>query len=339
MCIAVIRSGIPPHLSVGNPPQRGGENLLLLWWASLLLPGAIAALPVLRFLRRNLDHSTRAREVIARLDGPVLIELWRQLAENGAGASIGLGLAGGALALLFVSPFAAGAMVAAARSDEPLRLSRLLAGAGELYGRMLRTLLAGLIPLGIGSGLAGLAYRLAARADARATLESAADRSWLAASAAAAIALFLCHLLVDGARAQFAAEPGRRSAVLAVWSSLRLLLRRPVRMLGVGVVGALAGLGGAAALMAARSWIVQGTAGSIACAWILAQGAQVAIGWGRAVRIFGLAELAQADAAARSRTFQLEPPGGGPLAPQSDVLSPLSTHPAAPLSPGGASDT
>ena len=51
-----------------------------------------------------------------------------------------------ALALIFLSPFAAGAMVAAARSDEPPRLSRLLAGAGEFYGRMLRTLLTGLVP-------------------------------------------------------------------------------------------------------------------------------------------------------------------------------------------------
>jgi hypothetical protein len=56
-------------------------RLLFLWWASLLVPGAIAALPVFQFFRRQLDHSTRAQEVVARIDGATLLDLARQLGE------------------------------------------------------------------------------------------------------------------------------------------------------------------------------------------------------------------------------------------------------------------
>jgi hypothetical protein len=261
-------------------------RLLLVWWASLLLPGAIAALPVFRFLRRHLDHTTRT------LDGGAFLQLARQLHEDGAAASIELGLIGGGLALVFVSPFVAGAMVAAARADEPPRLSRLLAGAGELYGRMLRTLLLGAIPLGLAALIGAGALRAGERAVERATLESVALRYASAAVISCAIALFLGHLILDGARAQFAAEPGRRSALLALWSSARLLAHRPLRVLAVGGLGALVGLGGAVALMGLRTRVE-----SIVLAWILAQAGQLAVGCGRAVRIFGLAELSRADRA------------------------------------------
>src|SRR5205085_10438689 len=57
-------------------------RLLALWWASLLLPGALAAIPVAAFLRAQLDHSPEAATFVARLDGPAFIEILRQLGEN-----------------------------------------------------------------------------------------------------------------------------------------------------------------------------------------------------------------------------------------------------------------
>src|SRR5207248_2372492 len=39
-------------------------RLLALWWASLLLPGALAALPVAAFLRAQLDHSPEAARLV-----------------------------------------------------------------------------------------------------------------------------------------------------------------------------------------------------------------------------------------------------------------------------------
>jgi hypothetical protein len=282
--------------------RRGLQwRLLLVWWASLLVPSALAAMPAFAFLRAQLDHSTRAAQSVAWLEGATLIELVRRLGEPGAAASLGWGAVAAALCVLAVSPFVAGATVAAARSDEPLRLSALMAGGGELYGRMLRTLLAGLVPLGLGSAAAAGIFRLAARANQRATTETAADRNLVLAAAGAGLVLFLFQLVVEAARAQFAADPGRRSAVLALWSAARLLLRRPVRALSVGAVGAAVGPGSALALMALRLQLVQSGPAPIALAWLLAQGAQVAVGWGRATRILGLADLSRADAAERAR--------------------------------------
>ncbi|HEY6912562.1 MAG TPA: hypothetical protein VI356_24485 [Myxococcales bacterium] len=293
--------------------RRGLQwRLLLLWWASLLVPSSLVALPAFAFFREKLDHSTGAAWNVASLEGSTLIELLRQLRQPGPSLALGWGAASAVVCLLAVSPFVAGATVAAARSDGSLRLGALMAGGGELYGRMLRTLLAGLVPIGLGSAAAAGIGKVAARASERATTETAAQRNLVVASVCAAAVLFVVHLVVEAARAQFAADPGRRSAVLALWSGARLLLRRPARAFAVGAVGALAGVGGALILMTLRLQLVQSGATSIALAWLLAQAAQVAVGWGRATRIFGLAELSRADAAARAGTGPRVAPGVSP---------------------------
>lgn len=293
--------------------RRGLQwRLLLLWWASLLVPSALVAMPAFAFLRGQLDHSPGAARNVAWLEGATLIELLRQLGEPGPAASLGWGTAAAVVCVLAVSPFVAGATVAAARSDEVSRLGALMAGGGALYGRMLRTLLAGLVPLGLGSAAAAGLFRLAARASERATTESAARRDLVVAAVCAAAVLFVLQLVVEAARAQFAADPGRRSAVLALWGGARLLLRRPARALAVGAVGAMAGLGAALVLMALRLQIVQSGPAGIALAWLMAQAAQVAVGWGRATRILGLAELSRADAAARARAGSRLTPGAPP---------------------------
>ena len=314
-------------------------RLLFLWWASLLVPGAIAALPVFHFLRNQLDHSPRARDAVAFLDGSMLSDLLRQLTENGAGDAVAMGLAGSALAVWMVAPFMAGALVTAARSDEPLSLPRLLSGAGELYARMLRTSLAGLLPLGVGAGLSAGALKLASKLVERDLTETAADTHLRAGAASAVVALFLFQLVVEAARALFAAEPSRRSALVALWSGLRLLVRRPLRALGIGALGPLAGLVAAAILMIARSRLEQASVARIALAWALAQAAHLAIGWGRAARIFGLAELARADAADRTRAFRLEPPERSPPLPLIRSQTLVALEAPAPLSPKDASGT
>src|SRR5207302_2265151 len=137
---------------------------------------------------------------------------------------------------------------------------------------------------------AWLALKIASKVNERAVWETTANRNLLLALVASAALVFLGHLIVDAARAQFAADPLRHSAVLALWSALRLILRQPLRALAVGALGALAGLGLALALMALRLRIEQAGALTLALAWLLAQGAHLAVGWGRATRIFGLAE-------------------------------------------------
>jgi hypothetical protein len=290
--------------------RRGLQwRLLLLWWASLLVPSALVTLPGFAFLRGQLDHSPRAAQNVAWLEGATLIELLRQLREPGPALALGWGALAAAICLLAVSPFVAGATVAAARGDGQSRMGALMAGGGELYGRMLRTLLAGLVPLGLGTAAAAGVFRLAASANEHTTTESAARRNLLVAAACSAAVVFVVHLVVEAARAQFAADPGRRSAVAALWSGARLLLRRPARAFAVGLAGAVAGPALAVAIMALRLQVVQSGAAGIGLAWLLAQAALVAVGWGRATRILGLAELSRADAAARVQAGPRPAPG------------------------------
>jgi hypothetical protein len=282
-------------------------RVLLLFWSVLLVPSAIAALPAFAFLRRHLDHSPRAPRVMAWMDGETLFDLVRRLADQGVSWTLLFGFGAAALCLAVLAPFAAAAMVASALSDEPLPLTRLCAGAGEMYGRMLRTSIAGLLPLGLaGAAAAGLVKGAAAFSLGTST-ETAARRGAALAAVLAAALLFVGHLLVDGARAQFAADPHRRSALGALWASIRLTIRWPARVLAVGLSGTAVGLGLAALLMMVRLPIPQSGPVTLLLAWLLAQAARIAIGWGRAARIEGLAELSGA-LAAELAAGPLQPP-------------------------------
>jgi hypothetical protein len=289
--------------------RRGAQwRLLLIWWASIIMPTVLAGIPLMAFFDKHLGHSPRSPQLIARLDGSTLLELLRLLGENGSGQSIGFGLGGGLLVLLMSAPFAAGAAVTAAQTDETLSLPKLSAGAAELYGRMLRTLLCGLAPLAVAGGICAGAFAIANHANEKLLSETTADRNWLLAGVPSALALFIGHLLIDTARAQFAFDGSRRSAVLAVWSAIRLFLRRPRRVLLIGLAGGLAATVPAALLMALRLSLQQKTAFVVAVAWLLAQAAQLAVGWGRNTRLFALADLSRADAAFRARPIPLPEP-------------------------------
>lgn len=286
-------------------------RVLLLWWAALAVSGAIAVAPVFAFLRGQLDRSTAARDAVAWMDGPTLLELVRQVRESGAEQGILVALAVALATQLLWAPFVAAAMVASAHGDESLPFSRLLASAGELYGRMLRTAVAGLIPLGAGAAVAAGALKLAAHAADRAITETDAGRALIVAGCAAALVIFIAALVVDAARAQFAADPVRRSALAALWTGSKMVWRLPLRAAGIGAVGMVLGVGGALVLMAIRLQIPQRGVPTLALAWLLAQGAQLAVGFGRAIRIEGLAELSRSDAAEASRRASRRLPPGG----------------------------
>jgi hypothetical protein len=288
---------------------RGAQwRLLLIWWASLLMPAILAGMPLMAFFDRHLGHSTRATGLIARLDGSTLLALVRLLGENGSGQSIGFGLGGGLLVLLMSAPFAAGAAVTAAQTDETLNLQRLSAGAARLYGRMLRTLLCGLVPLALAGALTAGVFAIANHANEKLLNETTADRNWLFASVPAALALFVSQLLIDTARAQFAFDDSRRSAVLAFLRAVRLLVKRPMRVMLIGLAGGLAAVVPAALIMALRLSLNQKSAFVVAIAWLLAQAAQLVVGWGRNTRLFALADLSRADAAFRARPAPLPEP-------------------------------
>ncbi|HEY2028755.1 MAG TPA: hypothetical protein VGH20_06065 [Myxococcales bacterium] len=299
---------ITPRLLRKSLVRAGQWRLLFVFWAAVFLPSVLVALPVLAFFEKHLGHSPAA--LFTRMDSATALDLFRQLSEDGSDANIRQGVVAALLVLLVSAPFAAAAAVAAAQTDERLRFRALLAGAGGLYGRMVRTFVAALIPFAIAAALTSAAFFAANRANDKAIRETLALGRWALASAAAAVLIFLAHLVVDAARAQFAAAPQRRSALFALGKSLRLFVRRPLRVLGIGLVGGLCAAVPSALLMLARVRLPQRNPALVALAWLLAQLAIVCVGWGRNVRIFALAELSRADAAERLRVPAVQAPVG-----------------------------
>jgi|GEM_PF-1513031 len=298
-------------------------RFLLLWMVALFVPTLIALRPIAGFLGHQLDQWPRAKEVVATMDGATFVEVLRQLGENGANTAIQAGFAGAALTLLFLTPALAGAALALARSDETLRFTALLRGAGEGYGKMLRLgALVALIPLGIAAIPTAVAFKLANQAGEKALLESQAALGARAALLVAAISYFLAQLILDAARAHFAAQPERRSAFLCWWNGVKLLFRQPGKMLAIGAATSLFGLGLAALLLVLRLRIFQGGPGGIVLAFMLAQLAVASVGWVRASRMIALTELVRADALDRTQResrrrsrFEMQPPVTSPPAP------------------------
>jgi hypothetical protein len=315
-------------------------RLILIAPLVLLLPTLATLVPLLRFLGEQLDHSPRWQKLIPWLDSQALCGLVREYGAAQAGSGIVSGLIASCVTVLFLSPLVAGAALAAARSDEEeLALRPLLVGAAEHYGRLLRMQVAAVIPLGLAGAAWVGAAALATKAVQKAVTESHATMLERSAMAGGATAVFLAHLTVDAGRAWFAAQPARRSAFFALGAGVRLVARRPLRSLSIGLSGGLLGVGLAASIMVLRQQLPQASAAMVALAFVLAQLAVASVGWGHAARLIGLTELARADAADRARQtgFEMAPPKtspppitGGSLPA---VFPPVEVSPAAEAAP------
>jgi hypothetical protein len=276
----------------GKALKRGAQwRYLVVFVVAMLAPTGLALMPIASFLGSLFDHSTRSADLVARLDSPAFVEVLRQLGEP-TGAAIGPGLLGALLLALVVGPGLAGASVELARASEArLRVRDLLGGAGEVYPRMVRMTLAACVPLGVAGAGAALAFHLAGKSADRAVLESSADHAKEIATAVSVLLVWLAHATVEAGRAHFAAQPERRSALLAWWSGVRLTVRHPLRVLGLCLVTTLFGVGGALLVTALRYRLSVGGAWTIALSFVLAQIAVAAIAWGRASRMVGLVEV------------------------------------------------
>jgi hypothetical protein len=319
-------------------------RLLLFYAAGALLPALLAAIPVFRVLSPLFDHSPRAKELVAALDSHAAIDVLRQLGDAQTSGNLAAGFTAAIVAALLVGPFLAGAALLVARADETVRTRALLASAGEHYGRLFRVALAGLVPLGIAAALSGVFFRAAGSAAERALTESQAARGGRLAIAGTLLLFFLAQLCVDAARAMFAAEPWRKSALLAAWAGARLIVRRPVRSAGLGLTTLLAGGGLAFVLLLLRLRVPQTGTASVLLAFAIAQLAAASIGWHRTARLVGFAELARADSADRERrsAFAMRPdepaPAAVPPVTRSAVLDALAPPVSVPPSAQAAVD-
>ena len=275
--------------------RRGGDaRYLAVYVVALLLPAVVAYVPLSGFLQSLFDFSTRSKELVAWLDSPALTEVFRQLATPEA-TGIGSGLVGAFVVAAVVAPLLAGAALALAKTTGTLDFRTLLGGAASLYPRMVRTSVASLVPLGVAGAGAALAFHVSRKASEAATLESTATRAQLLAVVASIVLFWLASVTVEAGRAYLGAEPQRRSALVAWWSGVRLVIRRPLPVLGLSFVTTLVGVGLALVVTAIRFRVAQSGTGSIALAFVLAQLAVAALAWGRSSRLAGLVALIQAD--------------------------------------------
>ncbi len=267
---------------------------LMLWWAVLLLlPTVVASLPVWQMLGANLDHSVYAGQLAHRLDALALADIMSNVRERyGAALSAG-GMVAVALTLL-LSPLLAGMTIHAARATRRPGFGELLAGGAAEYARMFRMLVWSAVPLALAGILAGVAFKMAGKTAETAILESDAERASHIAMAVAAIVFALVHATVDAGRALLANERRRRSAIVAWWGGVKLMVRRPLTLLGVYVVVTGIGLLLAALLAAVRVHVPALGAGGTIGAFLLTQLAVLALGWMRSARLFAMMAVVRA---------------------------------------------
>jgi hypothetical protein len=266
---------------------------LLLWWALLLLlPTFVATLPVWQMLGENLDRSVYAARLAEGLDLIAAADLIGATREHYASA-IGGGAAVALLLTLLLSPLLTSMSLAAARARDRLGFMALLASGAQGYSRMLRVLLVALIPLGIAGALSGAAFYVAGKTAETAILEDDALRASHIALAVSAVLMLLAHATIDSARALLGNDRRRRSAFLAWWHGCRLLVRRPLAVLGAYLIVTVIGLVLAAVLALARAHVpALGGAGTLG-ALVLAQLLVLVLGWMRSARLFALMAVAR----------------------------------------------
>jgi hypothetical protein len=285
------RHGLRPLF---NAMRAALQWRLMLWWALLLLlPTLAASLPVWQMLAANLDNSVYAPQLAERLDMLAIADLIGAVRERfGVAMSLG-GIVALALTLL-LSPLLAGMSIHAARATRRPGFIDLLAGGAQEYARMFRMMVWSVIPLVIVGVAAGIAFKVAGKSAESAILESDADRASHLALIATAVVFVLVHATLDAGRALLANERRRRSAVVAWWGGVRLMLRRPLPLLGVYVLVTGIGLLLAALLAVARLHVPALGAGGTIGAVLLTQLAVLVLGWMRSARLFAMMALVRA---------------------------------------------
>lgn len=283
------------HLAVLGRALRDALvwRILLLWTLTLLLPTAIAALPLWRELGSLLDHSPRALDFAHRFDMLVFQDLAVGL-SRAEPALMGAGGLGTATALV-LSPWLTGLMMGAANRERSARAGTLVQNGIAWYGRALRIWLVSLLPL-IALGILGsMLLKTADDYGERAILESRAVGMSRAVTALIAIVFVLVHAVVELARAELVADPELRSAFRALARGALRAAQHPLAVLSFYLATTVASLLAAAILLLARIHIGGGSAFGLSGGFLVTQLAVACIGWGKLGRLFALTALARSN--------------------------------------------
>ncbi len=303
---------------IGRALRRPLQWRLLMLSPVALWAAAIATLiPLLGFLGGLFDHSTRWRELSASLDSAALAGLAKAMMTPAA-AGLPAGIWTSLVLAALLAPFLAGAALVVAESDARPRFRALLSGAAGYYGRMVRLQIAALLPLAVALIIASIALAVTSGMSERATAETATHTSHRLALLIAGLAVVLAQLVADAGRARLAVELHRRSALFALGAGIKLVVKRPLDALAVGLSATLASLVAAAVLLVIRQQITQSGVVSLVLAFVLGQLAVAAIAWGHAARLCGLVEIARARGAGPATRPPSEPGASDAAAPVAD---------------------
>lgn len=266
-------------------------RLLLLWALFSLLPAVLLALPLWRLLGASFDYSVQAPALASELDLVAIGDIVNNYTRSGASVPL---VALQALVLtLLLSPLLTGMALSAARAPERPGFGALLAGGCREYLRMARMLVVAVLPLGAAVLLGGAARGAADRYGEASTSVSDAASAGMAATIVMALLLLLAHASIDAGRAVLALDRRRGSAFKAWWQGLRMLLRRPLAVLGAYLPITIVGLLLAAALTLGRVHLPRADGAGVIAAFVLTQLIVLVLAWMRTARLFALIGVAR----------------------------------------------
>jgi hypothetical protein len=286
-------ASIPFLPNLGRALRHALQWRLLLWWVLLTaIPTLVVLTPLWQTLSSQLDHTIHATEwaqywnVMALSDLVTVGTVEHTPLEGSVHASLE--------ALLILIPLMNALFIAAARSASALHMGELLRQGLGQYWRMFRLMLVGLIPIALALWLLRLINKGVTHYGEAVILESDLDHVRWAALAGWAIVFAIASASVDAARASFALEPERRSAIKAWWRGLKLVLRHPLRsaVLYLGVT-ALAGVA-LAVVLGLRLQLRNASLIGWVLGLLIAQIITAIIGWMHYARLFGMLELTRA---------------------------------------------
>jgi hypothetical protein len=298
-------------------------RLLLLSPIVLLVAAAATLLPLARFLGELFDHSPRWNEIATTLDSAALASVIKALGTPAA-AGLATGVQTSLLLAVVFAPFLAGAALVVAGTGARQAFGDLLSGAARHYPRLLRMQVAALLPLGAAAAVAAVVFTWASRVSDRVTSDAATHTSSRIAWLISVIAVLVAQLVVDAGRARLAAEPARRSALVALGAGVKLIVKRPLQALSLGFSASFGGLAVAAVLLIVRQQITQSGVVTMLVAFLLAQLAVASIAWAHATKLCGLVEIARdlgASPASEPRAATATPAEPDAVSP-TDVLAP-----------------
>jgi hypothetical protein len=286
----------PPRIGLNSFGRAGRAalqwRLLLLWLIALSIPTLIAVLPMWRVMAQQFDHTIHAAQIAQQFQAWAMGDLISSVALN-AMAFSGAGILGAALTLM-LSPFLSGMVISSARAPRPLGMGGLMAGGAREYGRMARLLFWAAVPLGIAIGLGGVALHFAGNHAEKTILQTDANLMKNLALAWLVLLFVVAHTVVEAARADFALDSRRRSAIKALWHGVTLLCKRPLATLSMYLSISVIGLVVAALLSLVRINMPHVNVWGFIAAFLVTQLIVLVIAWMRCARLFALIAVAQA---------------------------------------------